>query len=107
MCATCTEPAAIAERPNPLNLTAEERRLWSESVAESRPAEDLPVCHSCGWIFRPADGGIFFPNLCGTCELNREEELILDLVKAKGKQEVKAVIKALKQLRKTVRRAGR
>jgi hypothetical protein len=75
--------------------------VWSElrAINAARP-EPMPLCPCCRRLFvGHDDGGWLLTELCGTCELNRFEELITALVIARDKPSVKRALKALKRLR--------
>jgi hypothetical protein len=74
--------------------------IWGElkAINAKRP-DPMPFCPSCCRLFARGDGGWLLEQLCGTCELNRFEELITTLVYAKGRKAVKRALRNLKRLR--------
>jgi hypothetical protein len=74
--------------------------VWDELKAMNDKRDDpMPFCPSCRRLFCRTDGGWLLEQLCGTCELNRFEELITTLVYAKGRKAVKQALRNLKRLR--------
>jgi hypothetical protein len=86
-----TEALPDPDRPDIYNAILE---------ANDDREDPMPLCPDCRHIFHGEDGGWLFRDLCGTCELNRLDALIVALIKAKGKKATKKALKALKKLRK-------
>jgi hypothetical protein len=79
------------------SLAEVEARILERNAARPDPN---PTCSACRYPFDPRDGGWLFAGICGTCESNRIEEMVLGLLNAKGRKAVKRALKDLKRLRK-------
>ena len=101
MCVLETIAEALGVRRKP-RLSDDEVDALLDAELMERGESPRRCCHCCRGKFRPVDGGWLFKALCGTCEINRIEELIIDLIEAEGDREVRQALLALKRLRELV-----
>jgi predicted Zn-ribbon and HTH transcriptional regulator len=96
MCLAC--PRKTEALPPP-GVDAELDEVYAY-LRQENAQRDVPhaVCATCGYPFADEEGGWLLTSLCGTCESNRIERLLRNVVKARSKRRRRRALKVIERI---------